>query len=313
MDRSVGTALRDTRLQKNLTVEEVARLTKIRPDRITDLENDDYTRFPNLAYARSFLVLYAKFLGVDISKFPTVEVGSAVGVGDYQYLQREEAQKPHRARPVPTGPPKKPRWLILFFVFLVMLILGALVGWGIMTVLRVLPPEPKKVAQSVPVPASTPLPTPTPTPAPTPEATPTPAPVAAETPAVPVLPAIPLETASSGTPAEVRHALPLTPEASDAALLGQPEPPPTPTPEATFPAKGEVREIKVSVTKRTKVRIVKDHPNDSSLYNGSMNPAMKPMSFKGRYFWIKTADPEAVQVTIDGKPASGPDAGVEIR
>ena len=43
-----------------------------------------------------------------------------------------------------------------------------------------------------------------------------------------------------------------------------------------------------------------------------MNPAMGSRSFRGKYFWIKTADPSALQITIDGQPASGPEAGVEM-
>jgi len=352
MDGSVGKALRDARLGKNLTVEEVSRLTKIRPDRITDIENDEYTRFPNLAYARSFLVLYAKFIGVDISKYPTVEVGSSVGVGDYQYLRREEAPKHQRYQQDANEPPKKPRWLILFFLFLAMLAFGALAGWGVMTYLRLGPVENlvKKDTEALSLPTPTaPTPSPKPTPAPTPlpaspqpssdtapslsvggaplpgsataAGTPTPASATLRVADIPVHPAQPANGNPAPSPGstepEVRRAMPVNPENSDDAMLGNPgdlpAPPPAETPASTFPPKGAVREIKVSVTKRTRVRIVKDNLESSSLYSGYMNPAMKPQSFKGRYFWITTADPSAVIVTIDGQPAKGPDAGVEMR
>ena len=89
--------------------------------------------------------------------------------------------------------------------------------------------------------------------------------------------------------------------------------PPPPLPATTlFPPKGVVREIKVHATKRVKVRILHDSPNAASDYYGYMNPAMGSRSFRGKYFWIKTADPSALQITIDGQPASGPEAGVEM-
>ena len=301
--------LRDTRLEKNLTVDEVSRATKIRPAQIENLENDDYSRFPNLAYARSFLFLYAKHLGVDISRYQTVEAGSAVGLGDYKYLQSEEAEKVRYGRPEPGEPPQKPRWLIAFFGFLIVLALGVLMGWGVMTILRVWPEnQAKKDTEvlSLPTPVPVAMPTPSPTHSPTPE--------------VVILPAQPVETLAEPTPVfspvpeqEVRRAEPLTSGIIEPVVPAEPVTAPLATP-APSPAavSGTVREIKLRVTKRTKVRIVRDNPNDSSVYYGFVNPAQPTLTFKGKYFWIKTADPDAMQITMDGQPVTGPQSGVEI-
>jgi len=301
--------LRDARLEKNLTVDEVSRATKIRPTQIENLENDDYSHFPNLAYARSFLFLYAKHLGVDISQYPTVEAGSAVGLADYKYLQSEEAEKVRYGRPEPGEPPKKPRWLIAFFGFLIMLALGGLIGWGVITILRVWPEnQAKKDAEALF------LPTPVPVATPTPEPTPSP------TPEVVVVPAQPAATLADPTPAsspilepEVRRAEPLTSANTEPVVPAAPVTAPSPTP-ASSPAavSGTVREIKVRVTKRTKVRIVRDNPNDSSVYYGYVNPAQPVLTYRGKYFWIKTTDPDAVNITIDGQSVTGPESGVEI-
>lgn len=324
MEGSIGNALRDARLKKHLTVEEVARVTKMRPDRITDLERDDYMRFPNIAYARSFLVLYAKFLGVDIKQYPTVEVGSTVGLGDYQYLRSEETEQPSRTRPSmePSGPPKKPRWLIAFFVLIVMAALGALAGFYVMNFLRLGPLLEKKDAEAL----NAPMPVPSATPAP--EVSPTPAAVVpSETP-------VTTGSAADAAPAGVMldgtaNALPANPEAvptpevpkaepvTETPLPVQPAVPvaavPAETPAATFPPPGEMREIKISATKKTKIRIVRDKQSSSSVYNGTVNPAMAPLSFKGYYFWIKATDPGAIKVTINGQAVTGPECGVEIR
>ena len=294
----VGQALREARLKKNLSVEEVSRATKIRAARIVDLENDDYMRFPNITYARSFLVLYAKFLGVDITKYPTVEAGSTVGLADYQYLQSDETPAPQRTRQEPQKPPEKPRWLIIFFVFLVMLVIGALIGWGVMNLKRLGPVEnfvkKENGAVATPMPTPTPVPTATPAPSPAPEAT--------------VIPPPPPEP-------EVRRAEPVSSGSSDEAVLAAAATPAVPTiaaGPAVFPPPGAVREIKVRATKKVRVRIVRDNPKSGSLYLGYVNPQQPALTYRGQSFWIKTTDPTALQVTIDGQPVTGPEAGVEI-
>ena len=313
---SVGQALRAARLKKNLTVEEVSRVTKIRAARIVDLESDDYTRFPNITYARSFLLLYAKYLGLDISKYPTVEVGSTVGLGDYQYLQSDETPPPARTRQVQDGPPEKPRWLILFFVFVAMAIIGAFIGWGVMNIRRLGlaekngSKEAAVVATPTPAPSATPALTPTPTPVPT--APPAPSPTDAVDLEIPAPP--PLTLTASPTPEpEVRRAEPLASGSSDAALLAEAAATPAPTPaKVGIPPQGELREIQLRATKKIRVRVVKDDPRTSSVYNGSLNPFMGARSFQGKYFWIKATDPSALQVTINGQPVTGPESGVEI-
>ena len=321
MDESIGQALRAARLKKNLSVEDVSIATKMRPERIKDLERDDYTRFPNLTYARNFLILYSKYLRLDISKYPTIEVGSTVGLSDYQYLRSEEKETAKRSIPEQAGPPEKPRWLIVFFVFLIMLALGALIGWGVMNFRRLGPVENlgKKDAEALTLPMpQAPTPKPAETPAPTPAVVPSPSPDAVAVPPenIPVLPAQPATATASPSPEpEVRRAEPIAAATPDASLLTGPVPPaatPSPSPTTAFPPLGEVREIKVHATKKIRVRIAHDKPNASSDYLGSMNPAMTSRSFRGKYFWIKTTDPDALQVTIDGKPATGSDSGVEI-
>ena len=317
MEGSVGKALRDARLQQKLTIEEVARGTKIRPARIVDLENDDYMHFPNLAYARSFLVLYAKYLRVDITKYPTVEVGSAVGTGDYQYLRSEEVQASAHSHPEPVGPPEKPRWLIAFFVFLVMAVLGGIVGLAFMQFTRLGSVE-NLVKKDVEIHKAPDL-SPTPTPPPTPSAPPLTsgsAPVAVAVPVQPVNPA-----AATATP-EVRRAEAVISGSSDAEILAAaaaaaaatpPASVPETTPAATPAPQGAVHEIKIRVTRRTKIRVVPDDPKSPSLYSGFVNPLQPPLIYKGSHFWIKSSDPGALKVTIDGQPVTGPESGVEIQ
>ncbi len=87
MVETAGTQLRRARMKRHLSIEDVARATKIRPRQIADLEGDEYSNFANLAYARGFFVGYAKFLQVDVQAYlEAFEHTSTFGLDDYQYL-----------------------------------------------------------------------------------------------------------------------------------------------------------------------------------------------------------------------------------
>lgn len=247
MEGSVGKALSEARLQKKLSVEEVGRATKMRPDRILDLERDDYTRFPSLAYARSFLLLYAKFLKVDISKFHTMEIGNPAGVGDYQYLQNERGVDSLRFTRQSDERLKNPRWFRAFVVFFAMVVVGALCAYFYLSLLRLPFDEIKRqagdrAALGTPEPSSRPRPAAQPSPRP-----PKAIPVTPGLEAAPALSPTPLlggtatgTASASGTNSAPPRAIPLD-APSPTPAVSEPEPevrraepvPPKPTPEET--------------------------------------------------------------------------------
>ncbi|MDO9584660.1 MAG: DUF4115 domain-containing protein [Desulfomicrobium sp.] len=61
----IGTALREGRERKGLTVEAVEEKTKIAPSVIAALEEGNSARFPHPVYARGFVRSYALLLGLD--------------------------------------------------------------------------------------------------------------------------------------------------------------------------------------------------------------------------------------------------------
>ncbi len=61
----IGTALREGRERKGLTVEAVEEKTKIAPSVIVALEEGNSSRFPHPVYARGFVRSYAMLLGLD--------------------------------------------------------------------------------------------------------------------------------------------------------------------------------------------------------------------------------------------------------
>ena len=104
----LGKKFQDARIARGLTLDEAARLTKIRPSRLAEIEADDFSQFPSLAYAKGFLLIYGKFLDVDVTPYlDAFETSQQVTVDGYSYLQDQPAPKPRRVRP--TRPPAAAR------------------------------------------------------------------------------------------------------------------------------------------------------------------------------------------------------------
>src|SRR5690349_22780233 len=95
----LGKKFQDARIARGLTLDEAARLTKIRPSRLAEIEADDFSQFPSLAYAKGFLLIYGKFLDVDVTPYMEAFEGSDAGVtvDGYSYLQDNPAPAPVRA------------------------------------------------------------------------------------------------------------------------------------------------------------------------------------------------------------------------
>src|ERR687892_2057991 len=105
----LGKKFQEARLARNLTLDEAARMTKIRPHRLAEIEADDFSQFPSLAYAKGFLLIYGKFLDVDVTPYlDAFEDSERVTVDGYSYLQENERAKPVSA-PVVRRRPAAPR------------------------------------------------------------------------------------------------------------------------------------------------------------------------------------------------------------
>ncbi len=70
-DGYIGAALRDLRRQLNLSLDEVAAVTKIRPQHIEALENFDLDRLPARPFTLGYLRAYAEALGLDAGEVVT--------------------------------------------------------------------------------------------------------------------------------------------------------------------------------------------------------------------------------------------------
>src|SRR4029077_12081104 len=106
----LGKKFQEARIARKLTLDEAARMTKIRPSRLAEIEADDFSQFPSLTYAKGFLQIYGKFLDVDVSPYMEAFEGSdAVTVDGYSYLQDNPAPPPARAPVVHRPPMTSPR------------------------------------------------------------------------------------------------------------------------------------------------------------------------------------------------------------
>src|SRR5881628_203769 len=101
----LGKKFQEARRVRNLTLDEAARMTKIRPARLAEIEADDFSQFPSLAYAKGFLLIYGKFLDVDVTPYlDAFEDSERVTVDGYSYLQENQPTKPVSAPAIPRRP-----------------------------------------------------------------------------------------------------------------------------------------------------------------------------------------------------------------
>ncbi|HEX8310226.1 MAG TPA: helix-turn-helix domain-containing protein [Chthoniobacteraceae bacterium] len=273
MVETVGKKLCQARLQKGLTIDEAAHATKMRPDKILALENDDYSRFANNTYAKGFLLIYGRFLRVDVSEqVRTLESPTRVSVEDYQYLNNVPEPPPERYTSVRRESRRAPSAAPLL-AFMVLMILAAFIFYLYVNAQRL---GSLDQLSRKPVPAETPLEAAAPAPSPV-----TPAPVAPATADPAVAAAAPEPAAASTSSAEVIRATPIAPEAA--------------------PADG-MNEVVVGSSKTTWVRIRKDSPDATPIFEGDLYPDAAPLKLRAARIFVEARDPAAVQIRKNGVP-----------
>lgn len=71
-NKTVGEILTITRREQNLTLPEVARATRLRPNHIVALEAGDYEHLPGGVYSEKILETYADFLNIDFKSLKNI-------------------------------------------------------------------------------------------------------------------------------------------------------------------------------------------------------------------------------------------------
>jgi cytoskeleton protein RodZ len=316
----LGKKFQEARLARNLTLDEAARMTKIRPARLAEIEADDFSQFPSLAYAKGFLLIYGKFLDVDVTPYlDAFEDSERMTVDGYSYLQENRPQKPvaapvvRRRRPATTGNDRISPMPLIFGVLV--LVIGFSVMKLILNVQRLAPGKGQSTAQVSPTAspvssskvgqpgaaeASPGAVASAPTIAPS-------APSKAAT--SPVATAGPPETrkalAASAGPSEpeVRRAKPVTHED-----LGKTQE----TTNSSAAESGEQNSIAIRPLKRTYVRVTVGDKSGSPAFERWVSPADGPVEFRGKHVSIRVLDPDAVQITKNGKALEHDDKDVTV-
>src|ERR1700736_2627805 len=148
----LGKKFQDARLARGLTLDETARLTKIRPSRLAEIEADDFSQFPSLAYAKGFLQIYGKFLDVDVSPYlEAFETSEHVTVDGYSYLQENPTPPAVRTRVVrrrpsrpstPSSPASRERPSVMpLIIGVVVIVVGFWLGKLLVNLRRLAPPS----------------------------------------------------------------------------------------------------------------------------------------------------------------------------
>jgi cytoskeletal protein RodZ len=303
----LGKKFQEARQARNLTLDEAARMTKIRPTRLAEIEADDFSQFPSLAYAKGFLLIYGKFLDVDVTPYlDAFEDSERVTVDGYSYLQENQPTKPVSApvaprRPAPTGRDRISPMPLIFGV--IVLVVGFSVMKLLLNVQRLAPGRAQSTAgaSSSASPGAVSKPGPAEsapgTIASAPSIAPTVSPASAIAPSV-----VAMSSAKPGEP-EVRRAKPVTRED-----LAKPQETSNP-PSAEL---GDQNRVAIRPLKRTYVRVTVGDQNGKPAFERWVSPTDPPVEFRGKHFSIRVLDPGAVTITKNGKEVEEDDKDVTV-
>ena len=298
----LGKKFQEARRARNLTLDEAARMTKIRPARLAEIEADDFSQFPSLAYAKGFLLIYGKFLDIDVTPYlEAFEDSEHITVNGYSYLQENPPPKAV-SRPVvrPSGGSRRsPMPLIIGILVLV-------VGFSVMKLIlnlqRIAPRAAEPTAQVSPSASTVPN---SPTASPTITAEKATASVA-PAPSVTVVPTPTTVAAASApirTEPEVRRAEPVRPEdlakARDAANSAPAE-------------SAELNRVAIRPLKKTYLKVTVDNGKETPAFERWVSPADGTVEFRGQHISVRVLDRDAVQIKKNGKALEEDDEDVTV-
>ena len=301
----LGKRFQEARVARGLTLDEAARLTKIRPARLEEIEAEDFSNFPSLAYAKGFLMIYGKFLNVDVSSHLDAFEGSPhMTVDGYAYLQDNPARK-HRTIVRPTVTNKTS--LLPLVIGLVVLIGGFTLIKLFRDIKRIAPPGRTVGVAAAPslAPTAGRIVAPRALPA---ENTPARVVAAATATAIPttapvISPPTPPETATQTSPTEpeVRRAEPVHPE--DLKRLGI---------EKSGTVPGTINRIEIRPLKKTYLRVIVDNGSSKPPFERWVSPGDGAVRFSGKHITVKVLDREAVEIKKNGQPLPDGDTDITV-
>ncbi len=272
---SIGERLREERLRRGFTIEQIAESTKINAGLLEAIEANDLERLPGTFFTRSFVRQYAHALGIDAAELePELERIAAAG-----QVLAQEAEFEREAISVPPvesgiGRSRSPRSLGALATFV--LILAACSGLYILWQRSRQAPLPEPVAVQPAAPKQVPVAPPQESAPPPVKAEPQPAP-AAEQPPAPARPAT--EQAATQVP-----------------------PPPA---QQAAPIKVEIR-----ATAAVWIRLTAD---SKYMYSGTLQPNETRTVEAAQWIQLRTGNAAGLEVVWNGKPVGPIGAAGDVR
>jgi len=324
----LGRLFQQARNARGLTLDEAARLTKIRQSRLAEIEADDFSNFPSLAYAKGFLQIYGKFLNVDVAPYlEAFETSGHLTVDGYSYLQDHPVAKPARTPTAPRQTSSSRTSLTPLIIGIIVLVGGL---WFVRLMLNVqrIAPKPANAAVTATSPSSQ---------------SPTLLPIAAPT-AAPIRRALPVDSSATAvsTPsptADQRIAIlssqPTPPANRETPIAGERltgATPPTISPSPTEPeirraqpvsaaelaslrgsaTPGSVNRIDILPLRKTYVQVTVDDDPRQPAFERWISPTDGAVQFRGRHVRVRVLDRGAVQILKNGRIVAQSDADLRI-
>jgi len=307
----LGRKFQEARKARNLSLEEAARLTRIRQSRLAEIEADDFSNFPSLAYAKGFLQIYGKFLEVDVSPYlDAFETSGHLTVDGYSYLQDSPAPKAPRTPLARRTENSRPS-LVPFVIGMAILVAGFWFLRFISNLQRITPRPPEAAASATPSPTAATIVAPRAQPVESPAQVAATAPPIKNTPSIAAPPPTPVPTAIAvQTPVlpepravepEVRRAVAARPEEVAAAQASN----------QAVDAEGPNR-IDIKPLKRTYMQVTIDDDPAKLAFERWVSPSDGTVQFRGHHFSVRVLDREAVEIRKNGKIVSNGDTDLRI-
>ncbi len=157
----IGNTLREARVRRNLTLQQVEEDTKIRVKYVQAMENEDWDLMPGVTYVKGFLRTYSTYLGLD----PEVIIGEYRSRG---MVPSAEHHEPFGGSSV-IGKPRSHRGrnTIVIIAIVCLVALAAIYALGMMNADDDSEPQTKPDALGITSPSPTASKTPTPSSSPT--------------------------------------------------------------------------------------------------------------------------------------------------
>ncbi|MGI8482168.1 MAG: helix-turn-helix domain-containing protein [Chthoniobacterales bacterium] len=308
----LGQKFQQARLARNLTLDEAARMTKIRPSRLAEIEADDFSQFPSLAYAKGFLIIYGKFLDVDVtSELEAFETSEQMSVDGYSYLQDNPTPKPTRVAVV-RKQSSSPGSLLPFVIGVVVLVVGFALMKSILNIGRI---KPKSDSSGTTIAAST-------TPSPpaqnivAPRALPVdngaPAAVAVPRTAATAPPTMRSTIAAASSTPAVSTPAAVQPEVRRAEPVHSEDVPGIQASTSPPAATGALNRVEIRPLRKTYVKIVVDNDDQNPALERWISSSETPIKVNGQHIAIRVLDRNAVEIKKNGKRISSGDADVTV-